>query len=167
MAVEILAGGGIQNAFKELGIKAKMTYRGAKEPYYEIWELDKKDLKTLEESYEWPDSWGFYRHAKGSNMGTACSFFTINGQELIAWDGSTRDDLRNDWDNESDNEKMTFKFLWKNYEEAYMPREYSSLTDYMVEELGVSTATNVCALAVDLARTNGMTMGKLFKIYEG
>ena len=164
---EILAGGGIQNAFKELGINAKMTYKGNNEPYYEVWELDKKDLRTLEESYEWPDEWGFWRFAKGSNMGTACSISTVNGHELIAWDGYGRDDLYNDWEQESFEEKAAYHHSFKEYEETVMPRKYNSLLEYFSAELCVGMTTNVCALAVDLARANGKTMGQLFKIYEG
>lgn len=49
---EILAGNGIHRAFKELGIDAKKTYKSAHKPYYEVWEVDKKDIRTLEETYE-------------------------------------------------------------------------------------------------------------------
>jgi hypothetical protein len=38
---------------------------------------------------------------------------------------------------------------------------------YMGEELGASVERNVCALAVDLARANGMTMAKLFEVQDG
>jgi hypothetical protein len=44
---------------------------------------------------------------------------------------------------------------------------YDNLTTYMCDELGASQPRNVCALAVDLARANGMTMAKLFETYEG
>lgn len=164
---EILAGNGIQNALKALGIKAKMNYKGSNEPYYEVWELDKRDLKTLEETPEWPDEWGWWRSAKGSNMGTAASFFTVNGHELIAWDGFRREDLFNDWTNESDEEKAACHYSFKEYEEAYMPYTYDTLLEYMVKELGASMESNICALAVDLARVNGMSMSRLFQTYEG
>lgn len=134
---EIFAGGGIKNAFKELGIKAKMTYKGSKEPYYEVWDLDKKDLRVLEETYEWPDSWGWWRYARGSNMGTAAEFLTVNGQFMIGW--------------ETQNGKDT----------------YDTLLDYFSQGLNVSMEHNICALAVDLGRVNGMSMSRLFKTFEG
>lgn len=165
---EIFGGGGLQNAFRSLGIDAKMTYKGSREPYYEVWELNKKDLKVLEEVLEWPDEWGFFRFAKGSNMGTACSIFTVNGHELIAWEGYKREYLRDDWDNEtSDEEKAKCHYRFNEYEDIYMPHEYGSLLEYFCQEIGASTETNVCALAVDLARANGLSMGKLFEVYEG
>jgi hypothetical protein len=37
----------------------------------------------------------------------------------------------------------------------------------MEYELGVTTESNVCALAVDLAKANGISMSRLFQIYEG
>lgn len=164
---EILAGHGIHKAFKTLGINAKRTYKSAHEPYYEVWELDKKDIRVLDEALEWPEEWGFYRHAKGSNMGTACSFFTVNGQELIAWDGAKRDDLFDDWDNESFEERAAYGHSFAKYEEEMMPKVYDNLLHYMCEEIGATMATNVCALAVDLARANGKTMAELFKTFEG
>lgn len=134
---EILAGGGIQNAFKELGLKAKMTYKGSNEPHYEIWELDKRDLKALEETPEWLEDWGWWRSAKGSNMGTAANFFTVNGQFMIGW--------------ETDGEHDT----------------YDSLLSYFYDGIGAGMESNIIALAVDLARVNGMSVSRLFSTYEG
>ena len=134
---EILAGNGIQNAFKELGIKAKRTYKSSHEPYYEVWELDKKDLKILEDTYEWPDKYGWYRHAKGSNMGTAAEFLTVNGQFMIGWASRSGNDT------------------------------YDTLLEYFCDGIGASQPGNVIALAVDLARVNGKTVAKLFQTYEG
>ena len=134
---EILGGNGLHNAFKELGVKAKMSYQMTKEPYYEIWELNKKDLKILEETYEWPDEWGWWRSAKGSNMGIPYEFFTVNGEFMIGWE--TRDG--ND--------------------------TYDTLMDYFHKGLSVGMESNICALSVDLARANGKTMATLFETYEG
>ena len=134
---EIFAGGGIHNAFRELGIKAKRTYMGEKEPWYQVWEVDKKDMKVLEETYEWPDTWGWWRHARGSNMGTAADFLTINGQFMIGWETQDGNDT------------------------------YDTLLDYFHQGLGVGMESNICALAVDLGRANGMSMSRLFKTYEG
>ena len=46
---EIFGGNGLHKAFKALNIEAKRTYKSSHEPYYEVWELNKKDLKVLEE----------------------------------------------------------------------------------------------------------------------
>jgi hypothetical protein len=134
---EILAGNGIQTAFKELGIKAKRTYKSSHEPFYEVWELDKKDLKVLEDTSEWLDSWGWWRSAKGSNLGTAADFLTINGQFMIGWESRDGKDT------------------------------YDTLLDYFRHGIGACMESNIIALAVDLARANGKTVANLFKIYEG
>lgn len=167
MAVEILGGNGLHKVFKELGIKATKTYRGSEKPHYEIWELSKDDLKKIEYIVEWKDEWGWWRYAKGSNMGTPFDFFTVNGKELIAWDGYKREDIVLDWANEPDEEKAAYHYSIKEYEETLYPRVYENLLTYMCEELGVSVERNICALAVDLARANGLKMSELFKIYEG
>lgn len=164
---EILAGNGINKAFKELGIDAKRTYKCSHEPYYEVWEVDKKDLKIMEEATEWPDVWGWYRGAKGSNLGTAADFFIVNGCFMIGWDGAKRDTLRDEWGELPFEEKAAYNHSYKKYEEELMPRTYETLLEYMCNEIGASMESNVIALAVDLARANGKTVAKLFECYEG
>lgn len=172
MAVVEILGDNMEPMFKDLGINYKKTYNKKRNPkkkydsHYEVYEISQNDMKRLEEVVEWPDG-PWWRWAKGSNMGTPFSFFTVNGKELIAWDGYKREDLRDDWADEPDEEKAAYHYSFKEYEETQYPHKYSTLTEYMCEELGASTEKNVCALAVDLARANGMTMAKLFEIYEG
>lgn len=134
---EILAGNGIENAFNDLGIEATMTYKSKNEPYYEIWELNRKDLKVLEETIEWPDEYGWYRYAKGSNMGVPYEFFTVNNEFMIGWETRNGNDT------------------------------YDTLMDYFHLGLSVGMESNICALAVDLARANGKTLATLFETYEG
>lgn len=172
MAVIEILGDKMEPAFKELGIKYRKTYNKTLnpkknyDPHYEVYEISQQDMKRLGEIIEWPDG-PWWRWAKGSNMGTPFSFFTVNGKELIAWDGYKREDLRDDWADEPNEEKAAYHYSFKEYEETQCPHKYSTLTEYMCHELGASTEKNVCALAVDLARANGMTMAKLFETYEG
>jgi hypothetical protein len=134
---EIFGGNGLHRAFKALGIDAKRTYKSSHEPYYEVWELNKKDIKVLEEIMEWQSDWGWWRSAKGSNMGTPAEFFTINGQFMIGWETQDGNDT------------------------------YDSLMDYFHKGLSIGMESNICACAVDLARVNGMTMSRLFQTFEG
>jgi hypothetical protein len=169
--VEIIGGDGVEFTFQEFKIKAQKVYETDAQlyqdrPHYEVYEIDKSNLKLLE-TISWADDFGWYRYAKGSNMGTPYSFFTVNGSDLIAWDGAERDKVREWWNDEPIEEKEAYHYSFKEYENNVKPREYSCLTEYMREELGASTESNVCALSVDLAKANGMTMAKLFDIYEG
>lgn len=134
---EIFGGNGLYMAFKALNIDAKRTYKSSHEPYYEVWELNKKDIKVLEEIIEWQNDWGWWRSAKGSNMGTPVDFFTVNGQFMIGWETQDGNDT------------------------------YDSLMDYFHKGLSVGMESNMCALAVDLGRANGMTMSRLFQTFEG
>lgn len=134
---EIFGGNGLENAFEALNIQAKRTYRSSHEPYYEVWELNKKDLKVLEETYEWNDSWGWFRFAKGSNMGTPAECFIINGQFMIGWGTIDKKDV------------------------------YNTLMDYFYNGLNICSESDIIALAVDLSRINGKSVGKLFEIFEG
>ena len=134
---EIFGGGGLENAFEALGINAKMTYKGSREPYYEVWELSKKDLRALEEVEEWDENWGFFRFSKGSNMGSAAEFLNINGQFMIGWETPDGKDT------------------------------YDSLMDYFHNGLNIYAESDIISLSVDLARVNGKTVGKLFETFEG
>ena len=137
MKIELLCGGGIKTAFHELGIKATMTYKGSNKPHYQVWEIEKSDLNNLEEATGWQDHWGWYAYVKRSNMGTAADFFTINGQFMIGWETNDKNDT------------------------------YDSLNDYFTKGLGVHSHDEICALAVDLGRVNGMSLCKLFNTFEG
>ena len=169
--IEILAGDGIEYAFDELNISAKKTYQGKEDAtsYYEVWELSEEDFKKLSTitEEEWQDDYGWYRYAEGSIMGPTNATFTINRREMLAWDGIRRLDLLDQWRGESESTKMIFYHSFKEYEYYFMPRKYRKLTEYLCDELGVSTERNVCALTVDLAKANNMTLAELFKIYEG
>jgi hypothetical protein len=134
---EIFGGNGLHRAFKALNIDAKRTYKSSHEPYYEVWELNKKDIKALEEIMEWQNDWGWWRSAKGSNMGTPVDFFTVNGQFMIGWETQDGNDT------------------------------YDTLMDYFHKGLSIGMESNICALAVDLGRANGMTMSRLFQTFEG
>lgn len=172
MAVVEILGNKMHKVFKEYGIEYTRTYskkcnpKKDYDPHYEVYEISQSDMKKLEEVFEMPfGSW--WRYARGCNLGTPFDFFTINGKELIAWGGPRRDDLRDWWDREPDEEKAAYHYSFSEYEKDTMPYKYETLTEYMCDEIGASTETNVCALAVDLARANGLTMARLFELYEG
>lgn len=137
MKIEILTTNGIKSAFRELNIKAARTYKSTETPHFEVWEIEKFDLHKLEEVNKWPKGWGLWAYGKGSGYGTACDFFTINGQFLIGWGSNTGNNT------------------------------YDKLSDYLCSGLGKSSFEEICALASDLARTNGLSLAKLFKTYEG
>jgi hypothetical protein len=172
MAVVEILGDKMHKVFKEHSIHYKKTYgkrcnpKKKYDPHYEVYEISQNDMKRLDEVFELPDgSW--WRWCKGSNMGTPFDFFYIGDKELIAWDGPKREKLRDLWDKESNDEKAAYHYSFREYTELNMPHKYDTLTEYMCEELGASTEKNVCALAVDLARANGLSMAQLFQIYEG
>lgn len=137
MKIEILTTNGIKSAFKELEISATRTYKDANESHLEVWEIEKPDLLKLEEAVEWPKGWGWYAHSKGCNRGSACNFFTVNGQFMIGWG--------------TDDNKDT----------------YDTLNDYLRDGLGLYNKDDICSTIVGLMRVNGMNMAKLLKTFQG
>ena len=129
-------------------INGKRTYKGNE---YEVWEVsdevfdvmcDMSEEKFVELAGE--DAW--WRSAEGSVLGTPDTKVYINGNEMLGW-------VRGIWDDEDEDEEFEI------YE--------SNLSDYLCNVLGASQPRNVCALAVDLAKYNGINMGELFTKYEG
>lgn len=129
-------------------INGKRTYKGNR---YEVWEVsdetfvimcDMPEEKFVELAGE--DAW--WRSAEGSNLGAPDIKVCINGNEMIGWAGEP-------WEDDGEDDEF----------EIYA----SCLTNYLGDVFGASQPRNVCALAVDLAKYNGMTMGELFTKYEG
>lgn len=148
---EIL-GGELEVCFKELNICAVKTYEGEK---YQVWELQDNDFKKIcdIEEKDWKDEWGWWRSSDGSNQGNVERRYNIHNHYIIAWDGADREDLES-MDLDPD-------------DRYFRERKYADLLAYFSEEIGASQPRNVCALAVDLAAQNKMTMAELFRKYQG
>ena len=148
---EIL-GAELDNAFKELKINTTKTYELQNKSWeyceiYQVWKLSDKDFEKICQlsDEDWKDDWGWWRSSEGSNMGGVNKRYNINNHYINAWDGINRQ------------EEKDYLF----------GRQYKNILQYFCDEIGVSTERNVCALAVDLARQNNMTMGELFRKYQG
>lgn len=132
------------------GINGKCTYKGN---WYEVWEVSDEAFNEMcdmsEEKFvelAGDDAW--WRSAEGSNQGVPDIKVYINGHEMLGWAGEP-------WEDEEEDEDDEFEIC------------SSTLTDYMCDVIGASQPRNVCALAVDLAKYNNITMGELFTKYEG
>lgn len=79
----------------------------------------------------------WWYYSKGARTGSACDFFRINGHDLIGWSNLQHKD------------------------------NYKTLMDYFNDEIGITEDEDICDYAVSLAKTNGMSMAKLFKVCEG
>lgn len=141
--VEIYAGH-MDQFFEKSGLTGTCTYKNVDEygVEREVWEISEEDLETMSEMSEeefsaiaGEDAW--WRYAKGSNMGTPFGSFIINHIKVRGWNA--------------------------NGGHGYKARcNYESLLDYFCNHIGASQPRNVCALAVDMAKYNNMTMGELF-----
>ena len=131
----------------EYGIESRLTYKG---DMYEVWEVDDDLFEEIcdmsdEKFEELAGEDGWWRNSDGSNLGTPDTKVYINGKELLGWGGVP-------WiDEDEDDEYELYAY---------------SLTEYISDVIGASLPKNVCAVAVDLAKYNYMTMGELFAKYE-
>lgn len=151
-------------------INGKRTYKGNR---YEVWEVSNEVFNTMcdmseEKFVELASEDAWWRSTEGSNQGVPNNKYIINGEEIIAWDGYRRCDYYIDYcmDCEDRIEGMC-KASNEDIESCCGERRYNTLSDYFCDEIGASQPKNVCALAVDLAKYNGITMGELFTKYEG
>ena len=124
------------------------TYKGNN---YEVYTVSDELFNVMcnmteEEFVELAGEYAWWRYAEGSNLGAPDTKVYINGQEMLGWAGEP-------WEDEDEDDEF----------EIYA----SSLSTYLCDVIGASQPRNVCALAVDLAKYNNMTMGELFEKYEG
>lgn len=165
--VEILGGEGLSNAFADLGVPATKTAVSA-DGYWEVWELPESRFKELCKisDDDWKENWGWWRHAKGSNLGPVERSYIIRGKSLEAWDGR----VRQDWYAEyclpcEDREEFGCGAMDEDICDCYKERTYPDLLNYINNEIGASTEKNVTAICIDLAKQNGMTLAALVSEY--
>lgn len=137
---EILAQN-IHSLFDNTSFIGVKTYSGKT---YEVWQVSDDTFVSMcnmsDEKFEKLCPEGMWRSAAGSNMGYPHDHFIVNKKKLRCWNTK---------------------------EKPYRKQKYESLLEYLCENVGASQPKNVCALAVDLAKCNHMTMGELFIKYEG
>lgn len=137
---EILAQN-LQSLFDNTSLTGVKTYGGK---IYEVWQVPDDTFESMcnmsDEEFEKLCPEGMWRSADGSNMGYPHDYLIVNKKKLRCWDTK---------------------------EKPYRHQKYNSLLEYLCDNVGASQPKNVCALAVDLAMCNHMTMGELFTKYEG
>ena len=171
--VEIFAGGDFERAAKSLNLTSVMqtylytTSDGGYRENYQVWALSDEDFSNLcsIDEKDWCKEWGWWRHSDGANLGVAAVWYTICHERLRAWDGYARIHLCDGCHGAerkicsgSDRDKILC---------VGNSRNYKDILDYLHNELGASTATNVCACAIELAKQNNMKLSELFKKYLG
>lgn len=158
----------LQEFFNNTKLEGKRTYRGKD---YEVWKVSDDTFESMcnlnDEEFEKLCPKGMWRSAIGSNMGIPDVEYKINGNIILAWDGNSRSDNESECEKCLDRENGACDGTEEDFNECFGAREYSGLLEYLCEEIGASQPRNVCALAVDLANYNNITMGELFTKYEG
>ncbi len=158
--IEILAGGGFVNAIEELGLNAEKKHDDGK---YQVWLVGEVSFDRLcgIPDDEWKDDWGWWRYCTGCNLvGGMTHEFTVNQKPMLGFvnEGKYYDFVEYQEDKTAKD--------WERGEEEYFQTVYKSLTEYLCEQFGASTEKNICAISVDLAKMNHMTMAELFDAYQ-
>ena len=136
--IEILAGGGIETAFKELGIEATCTYKNPKATKYEIWEVAEDDMMIMKYTPSWPAKYGWFSYDEDRVL------LFVNPIELTV------------------NNKTMYG---GNYEDRI---EYNNLQEYFIQSgIDTDLWVQPYSYIKGLAEQNKMTMTKLFITYLG
>ena len=172
-----IIGENLRGIFEKLGLDVILTYSGKIGVWsnFEVWKITEDVLEKMSDlpDEEWDtlckdlsvNAW--WRYAEGSNMDKVNSILTINGQKIVAWRDTYRvDDLFDEYDELDEEDKSEYASA-EDYVKSCLTSEYRNLMDYFCDELGASQPRNICALATDLAKHNGMSVGELFAIYGG
>ena len=148
---------GLGKNLKEFFDKVDPSYKDAEITYandrYEVWNIsdelfDRMCNMTEEEFVKLSgrvDAW--WRSSNGSNLNWhEKGEFIVNNKTMIGWKNKP----------------------WQDDDKEYNNRKnYTDLSEYLCEHIGASLPRNVVACAIDLAKYNNMTLGELFKNYEG
>ena len=123
---------------------AHCTYKGKD---LEVWNVCESMFGFMNEQTEedffneaGEDAW--WRQADGSILGRPSDKSIVNGHEITLWDL---------------NEAL---FHYRDLHETY-----DSLLDYIYDHVGATSPKNVCAILVDLAKFNNITVGELCNKY--
>lgn len=148
---EILTWGDCTKEFKRLNINPKCTWSGyvwREDDNMAVYEVTEEEFEIMDNDTDGEDNWdeSLWRYSEGSNQGYVNGVFTINNKSMKVWDK---------------NEDKGF------VEEDDRIEEYIHLLEYLCNHVGASQPRNVCALSVDLAKYNNMTLAELFKNYQG
>ena len=138
---------------------------------FDVWEISDEVFSALcgmsDEEFEQKCPYGWWRSAAGSCLGSPDDTFTVNGQTIRAWDGKLRLNYYHDNCKDCEEFENTCQGNDEDLKICLGERKYDNLLTYLCEELGASSEKNVCALCVDLAKYNNMTMTELFQKYQG
>lgn len=98
MKIEVMTNGEFNGLADHYKFDAKQLYKSPIDPYndlpyYEIWEIDKSDLRAIEEACMAEDV--LFCYSKGANKGTPFEPLTINGQFVIGWTAINNKDTFN------------------------------------------------------------------------
>jgi len=168
---EILCWDNIEHEFKRLKITPKKTYEGtgwSDDDRRTVYELTDKQFKILNnDTYNEMEMEGAWRYAKGSNCGSADWTFLVNGKKMSGFEPRDLEEYE-EMLKEEQNRIFEERGTLIDIDDIELPvNEYDHLLQYICDEVGASTEKNVTAVAVSLARGNDMTLGELFKTYQG
>lgn len=115
------------------------------------------DMSDDEFEQKCPDGW--WVSVISSNLGSPDGEFEINSYPMLAYYGNFRKDYYGEccWDCQ-DYYDRTCETTDEEIERCIGEKKYKNLLSYLNEELRIGTERNICAVCVDLARYNNMTM---------
>lgn len=95
MKVEIMTSCSFKDLVKRMEFEAKQLYKCQKDDdiYYEIWEIEKADIKTIENTCILEGI--LFCYSKGANRGTPFEPLTIHGEFVIGWTAINNKDTFN------------------------------------------------------------------------
>ena len=183
---QILTGKDFRKAVKAIPLKSAILYYSSKERDYCVWEISDEDFKRLNKYIDrydyfergdkpkfWNDSWGWWRWNSGSNIDCdPVNVFNINGNKIKChynqalleehiWIETEDFKEVNDTGVISEEAKENIR---KTATKEYFSKGYTHFLKYCIEQYGASTEKNVCAIAVETAKLNKMSLAELFAL---
>lgn len=181
---QILTGKDFKKAVKAIPLDSAICGYISKDKDYCVWELSNEDYKKLDSYYDeydyfeeglnpniWDKEWGWWRWCSGSNINedpvhdfivkgnkVKLHYYTFNLLDFIK---DSLEDFKEENGNPSKElkEKLTYEAT-----QEFFAREYKDFLDYCISQYGASTEKNVCAISVESAKLNNVTMAEFWKM---
>ena len=90
MKVEILTNSEFDDIIWALNVEARCLYKTPEDPYYEIWQIEKSDAKTIETACMFEDV--LFCYSNGEHRGTPYDLINIKDESIIGWLEGSKDD---------------------------------------------------------------------------
>lgn len=152
-----ILGNNLTGAIQALKIKAELKW---KNDSFEVWELSDSEFERFcnVPDEEWDnEQFGWWRYSNGCILeGSTLYEYTVNGNKMLGYIDQHEIENLNEGESPDDMVDETY----------FTETAYQSFTSWLSSVLDISTEKNITAVAISLAKENGLTLAEFMRKYQ-